>query len=214
MHKTYIGDARLMRETVEESIDIVVTSPPYPMIEMWDGCFLKQDAAIGEVLGGSPDAAFELMHRQLDRVWQRCYDLLKEGGFLCVNIGDATRTVNGKFKLYNNHTRITDFCNSIGFTTLPNIIWRKQTNAPNKFMGSGMLPCGAYVTLDPFLGTGTTMRAALMCGRNSEGYEIDGTLKGLIEDNFSTMDADACNDYIRKRFRPPRLFYRRADKIR
>lgn len=36
----------------------------------------------------------------------------------------------------------------MGFVGLPNIIWRKQTNAPNKFMGSGMLPCGAYVTLE------------------------------------------------------------------
>ncbi len=31
---------------------------------------------------------------------------------------------------------------------MPEIIWRKQTNAPNKFMGSGMLPPGAYVTLE------------------------------------------------------------------
>ena len=31
---------------------------------------------------------------------------------------------------------------------MPNIIWRKQTNAPNKFMGSGMLAAGAYVTLE------------------------------------------------------------------
>jgi len=28
------------------------------------------------------------------------------------------------------------------------ILWRKQTNAPNKFMGSGMLAPGAYVTLE------------------------------------------------------------------
>jgi len=34
----------------------------------------------------------------------------------------------------------------LGFTPLPSIIWRKQSNAPNKFMGSGMLPAGAYVT--------------------------------------------------------------------
>jgi DNA modification methylase len=28
------------------------------------------------------------------------------------------------------------------------VLWRKPTNAPNKFMGSGMLPAGAYVTLE------------------------------------------------------------------
>jgi hypothetical protein len=31
---------------------------------------------------------------------------------------------------------------------LPNIIWKKKTNSPNNFMGSGMLPAGAYVTLE------------------------------------------------------------------
>lgn len=36
----------------------------------------------------------------------------------------------------------------MGFVCLSCIIWRKKTNAPNKFMGSGMLPCGAYVTLE------------------------------------------------------------------
>ena len=35
-----------------------------------------------------------------------------------------------------------------GFTSLPDILWRKPTNAPNKFMGSGMLPAGAYVTYE------------------------------------------------------------------
>ena len=36
----------------------------------------------------------------------------------------------------------------LGFQSIPLILWRKQTNAPNKFMGSGMLPAGAYVTLE------------------------------------------------------------------
>ena len=39
-------------------------------------------------------------------------------------------------------------CAAIGFSSLPDILWRKPTNAPNKFMGSGMLPAGAYVTYE------------------------------------------------------------------
>ena len=35
-----------------------------------------------------------------------------------------------------------------GMQSLPNLIWRKPTNSPNKFMGSGMLSPGAYVTLE------------------------------------------------------------------
>jgi len=44
--------------------------------------------------------------------------------------------------------RILKTALELGFSALPCILWRKQTNAPNKFMGSGMLPAGAYVTLE------------------------------------------------------------------
>jgi hypothetical protein len=50
--------------------------------------------------------------------------------------------------LYPNHARILSRMLTIGFQPLPLILWRKPTNAPNKFMGSGMLPPGAYVTLE------------------------------------------------------------------
>ncbi|MCF6248520.1 MAG: site-specific DNA-methyltransferase [Desulfobacula sp.] len=88
------------------------------------------------------------MHQILDATWKESYRVLKPGGFACINIGDATRTVNGNFALYTNHARILKFTQEIGFCALPCILWRKQTNAPNKFMGSGMLPAGAYVTLE------------------------------------------------------------------
>ena len=70
------------------------------------------------------------------------------GGFACINIGDATRTLDTRFQMYSNHSRILQACAAIGFDILPSIIWRKPTNSPTKFMGSGMLPGGAYVTLE------------------------------------------------------------------
>ncbi len=147
-HKIYFAASQNMRCLKDASIDLVVTSPPYPMIEMWDEIMSKQNAGITEALTKKPSLAFELMHQELDKVWKECYRLLKDGGLMCINIGDATRTINKEFQLFNNHTRIVDACIKLGFANLPNIIWRKQTNAPNKFMGSGMLPCGAYVTLE------------------------------------------------------------------
>ncbi len=92
--------------------------------------------------------AFELMHKELDKVWSEVNRVLIPGGFACINIGDATRTINKEFALYSNHSRIISAFLELGLSNLPNIIWRKQTNAPNKFMGSGMLPAGAYVTLE------------------------------------------------------------------
>ena len=138
-----------MSQLGDSSVDLVVTSPPYPMIEMWDEIMSNQNPYIKEALEDHrPELAFELMHKELDVVWKECYRVVKDGGFICINIGDATRTIDGEFRLYNNHSRITQYCTSLGLTNLPNIIWRKQTNAPNKFMGSGMLPCGAYITLE------------------------------------------------------------------
>ena len=137
------------KQLVENNtIDLVVTSPPYPMISMWDSCFADQDPAIKKMLDKNGNKSFEKMHRLLDPVWDNIYRALKPGGFACINIGDATRTVNGHFAIYPNHVRILSYLMKIGFTPLPLIIWRKQTNAPNKFMGSGMLPAGAYVTLE------------------------------------------------------------------
>jgi DNA modification methylase len=84
----------------------------------------------------------------LDPIWDETFRVLKRGGFACINIGDAVRTLQSDFAVYSNHTRILRHLLQIGFTALPMVIWRKQTNAPNKFMGSGMLPAGAYVTLE------------------------------------------------------------------
>ena len=148
-HKIYYKNANAMTSVAANSVDLIVTSPPYPMIAMWDNMFIKQDPATGKALESNRGYdAFKLMHNTLDKVWSECYRILKNGGFACINIGDATRTLNGNFMLYPNHARILNHLLKIGFTCLPAILWRKQTNAPNKFMGSGMLPAGAYVTLE------------------------------------------------------------------
>lgn len=148
-HRLIISDAREMAVLDDTSIDLIVTSPPYPMIKMWDDVFARLSPSADRALADDRGtAAFEAMHRVLDPVWQECFRVLRPGGFACINIGDATRTVNGSFALYPNHARIISAVQAAGFTVLPCILWRKQTNAPNKYMGSGMLPAGAYVTLE------------------------------------------------------------------
>lgn len=148
-HKILISDSRLLTPLDDDSIDLVVTSPPYPIIQMWDGLFSSMSSDVLKSLHAhNGNSAFEAMHHELDKVWGELYRVLKPGCFACVNIGDATRTIGGRFQLYPNHARIISSFRALGFDTLPVILWRKQTNAPNKFMGSGMLPSGAYVTLE------------------------------------------------------------------
>lgn len=148
-HSITFRNSTRMDSISASSVDLIVSSPPYPMIKMWDEMFCNQNSSINNAFkSGENDKAFELMHKELDQVWNEIYRVLKDGGIACINIGDATRTINGDFCLYSNHSRILHYLLSIGFKALPNILWRKQTNAPNKFMGSGMLPAGAYVTLE------------------------------------------------------------------
>jgi len=149
-HTLHVGDARNLKQVRDASVALVVTSPPYPMIAMWDGCFAAMDASItAEAIEQRPWQAFDAMHAQLDTVWRECHRVLLPGGFACINIGDATRsTASGGFALFPNHARIITSMLALGFTSLPDILWRKPSNAPNKFMGSGMLPAGAYVTYE------------------------------------------------------------------
>lgn len=138
-----------MHEIENESISLVVTSPVYPIIDLWDNLFSKMNPKIKDALDVQDGSlAFELMHQELDKTWAEVYRVLKSGGIACINVGDAVRTIGKEFRLYANHSRILDSCLKLGFSSLPEIIWRKPTNAPNKFMGSGMLPPGAYITLE------------------------------------------------------------------
>jgi len=148
-HHVEIGDSRELDVLEDDSVELVVTSPPYPMIEMWDDLFTKLNSGVEEMLSnGEGKVAFELMHSELDKVWSEVKRVLVDGGIACINIGDATRKVDGSFRVYQNHSRIIDSFEALGFEPLPEVLWRKPVNSAAKFMGSGMLPPNAYVTLE------------------------------------------------------------------
>ena len=202
-HRIVWGDAADLGAIADASVDLVVTSPPYPMIAMWDDIFSGQSPEAAQALRERRGmAAFEAMHRALDRVWRELWRVMGPGAIACINIGDAVRTIGGVFALYPNHARILSALLDIGFNPLPAVIWRKQTNAPNKFMGSGMLPPGAYVTLEhEFVlvvrkGDKRAFAAAARQGRRQSAYfweernqwfsdvwfELKGTRQSLSKD--------------------------------
>ena len=133
----YSGDARRIPELANCSVGLVVTSPPYPKIPQWDGLF--QDLGAREYRG---------MLGVLEAAWSECYRLLVPGGILAVVIGDALRSEGGEFRLWPNHAETLTAAERCGFRPLPYILWKKPTNKPNAFLGSGFLPPNAYVTLD------------------------------------------------------------------
>lgn len=160
-HRIIIGNSQRMPELADDSVHLMVTSPPYPMIRMWDEQFCRMDqkiAALWKELESdcreeTVMQIYDAMHENLARVWRETFRVLVDGGIACINVGDATRSVNGKFRLFPNHARIIEHCERAGFTTLPYILWKKPTTKPKykgkgAFLGSGFLPPNAYVTLD------------------------------------------------------------------
>lgn len=79
-HKVIWTNAAKMTAIPNASIDLVVTSPPYPMIEMWDSILGKQRASIKQALGKRNGmAAFEAMHTLLDKVWAEVFRIDRFG---------------------------------------------------------------------------------------------------------------------------------------
>ncbi|MGA9261696.1 MAG: site-specific DNA-methyltransferase, partial [Desulfobacterales bacterium] len=69
-HQLHFGDARKMKAIGGNSVDLVVTSPPYPMIQMWDELFTRLDPAVAKALMQNLGmVAFERMHAAIDPVW-------------------------------------------------------------------------------------------------------------------------------------------------
>ena len=131
------GDARTLTGVGVESVHLVVTSPPYPMIPQWDALFESW---------GARD--FDTMHSELGRAWGSCHRVMVPGGILAINVGDALRRGPEGFRLWANHAEILRRAESVGFRPLPYALWKKPMNRPNAFLGSGFTPPNAYVTLD------------------------------------------------------------------
>ncbi len=156
-----VGSSQDMLEIPSSSVQLMVTSPPYPMIKMWDQQFAELDTEIKRLwkkLETFPEETtvakiYDRMHENLSKVWAETFRVLVDGGIACINIGDATRSLNGNFRVFSNHSRVIEECERTGFTTLPYILWKKPTTKPmykgkGAFLGSGFLPPNAYVTLD------------------------------------------------------------------
>ncbi|MEN4068929.1 MAG: DNA methyltransferase, partial [Methanobacterium sp.] len=118
-HKIVFGNSKNMKEILPESVNFVVTSPPYPMIEMWDGQFSYINPEIKEALQNEEGVkAYNLMNEELNKTWIEIDRVLSPGGIVCINIGDATRKIGDSFQLYPNHSRITHYFEKMNYQVL------------------------------------------------------------------------------------------------
>ncbi len=142
-HKIIIGDSRCMREVSDESVHLVITSPPY-----WQ----LKDYGNGKQIGFND--SYEEYINNLNLVWNECHRILHKGCRLCINIGDqfARSVYYGRYKVIPIRTEIIKFCESAGFDYMGAIIWQKVTTCHTTggatVMGSFPYPRSGVVKLD------------------------------------------------------------------
>ena len=116
------GDARRLDWMNDESVHLVLTSPPY-----WT---LKEYNEHPQQLGALAD--YQAFLDELDKVWGHCFRVLAKGGRLVCVVGDvclSRRSNNGRHMVVPLHADISVRCRTIGFDYLTPIYWHKIANA-------------------------------------------------------------------------------------
>ncbi|MFH1051533.1 MAG: DNA methyltransferase [bacterium] len=120
VHKIINGDSRNMIELDDNSVHLIITSPPY-----WQ---LKDYGSENQI--GFHDS-YENYINNLNLVWKECSRVLHNGCRLCINIGDqfARAVYYGRYKVIPIREEIIKFCENIGFDYMGAIIWQKVTTS-------------------------------------------------------------------------------------
>ena len=126
-----------------ETIDLIVTSPPYWTIKDYD---VKGQIGYGQTL--------EEYYSSLAKVWKDSYDLLRPGRRLVINVGDQFLRATKKepYRIEPIHARVITQCVDVGFDYMGAIIWQKRTtkntSGGGSVMGSYPYPPNGIVELD------------------------------------------------------------------
>lgn len=106
-----IGDSRNMAEIEENSIQLIVTSPPY---------FNVKDYGMENIGSIDEYGAYLLAMRQ---IFGECYRVLEDGRYICVNISDI---ISGQ-KKYPIPSHFIAILQKSGFEYREDILWKKPS---------------------------------------------------------------------------------------
>jgi DNA modification methylase len=137
-HRLVNGDSRDLGFLNDESVHLVVTSPPYWNLKRYN----DSPGQMGHI------EEYEAFLAQLERVWRHVYRVLVPGGRLVCVVGDVcvARKSFGRHLVFPLHADICVMCRKIGFDNLNPIIWHKISNASyevsngSKFLGKPYEP--------------------------------------------------------------------------
>lgn len=128
-HRLVLADSRELSWIPDNSVGLIVTSPPYWVLKKYD--------PISGQLGVIEDYDRFLM--ELDKVWKECFRVLVSGGRLIIVVGDVclSRRKHLRHRVISLHSDIQVHCRSLGFDNLTPIIWYKIANASYEVAGNG-----------------------------------------------------------------------------
>ena len=137
-HRLFQTDTRSMSFIPEQSVHLVITSPPYWTLKRYN----ENEAQLGHI------ADYESFLESLAKVWKEAYRVLVPGGRLVCVVGDVclSRRAFGRHLVMPLHADIAVICRKIGFDNLNPIIWHKISNATfeanngTKFLGKPYEP--------------------------------------------------------------------------
>jgi DNA modification methylase len=120
-HRLVLADARHLDFIPDESVHLVVTSPPYWTLKRYN----ENPNQLGHV------EQYEEFLEELAKVWKHCYRVLVSGGRVVCVVGDVclSRRKFGRHAVMPLHSDISVACRKIGFDNLNPIIWYKISNA-------------------------------------------------------------------------------------
>ena len=121
-HDLHLKDARELSFLKDESVQLVLTSPPYWTLKE----YRQSEGQMGYI------ADYEEFLVELDKVWHHCFRVLVPGGRLICVVGDvclSRRKNEGRHTVVPLHASIQEHCRQLGFDNLAPIIWHKIANA-------------------------------------------------------------------------------------
>lgn len=128
-HTVRLGDARDLEWIPNETVHLVVTSPPY-----WT---LKEYPPDPSQLGAFDE--YSAFLDALDAAWRECMRVLVPGGRVCCVVGDVCvpRKRAGRHQVIPLHADIQVRSRRIGFECLTPILWHKIANGATEAAGNG-----------------------------------------------------------------------------
>lgn len=134
IQKVIIEDARNMKEIEDNSVNLVITSPPY--------FNAKKYSDINDDLGNIED--FNKYLEEIRKVWGEVYRTLQPGRKFFLNIMNLPIKEKGGFRTLNLVGKMIDLCEDVGFIFKRDIIWHK-TNSVKAHFGTYPYPGGLLI---------------------------------------------------------------------